>query len=85
MAINGGTAVRETTSLFRRARAAAACWRVLLTARLLRRSSEDAHLERCLQFKKGTKFRLSGGEIHFLGEKDGRRMNANETEWAERT
>ena len=60
----------ETTSLFGRARAAAACWWVLLTARFLRRNSVDAKVERCLQLKKGTKLRLSGGEIHLVVEKE---------------
>jgi hypothetical protein len=60
----------ETISLCERVRAAAVCWWVVLTARFLRRSTDDGRIERCLQLDKGTKFRLSGGEMYLVGEKD---------------
>lgn len=70
MVTNGKTSLQETNSLFERARTIVVCWWALLSAGLSRRTSDDAKVERCLQLKKGTKFRLSGGEMHLVVEKD---------------
>ncbi len=53
------------SSVIRRARDTLACWWVLLRAHVLGAGKTDPEIEHCLQLKKGTRFYIGGGEVHF--------------------
>lgn len=59
--------VSARPSFLRRTYDALACWWVLLRARIAPHNP-DPRLEHCLQVQKGTRFRLSGGQLDFLEE-----------------
>lgn len=54
--------------MFERARDTVKCWWVLLRAKLVRNREIDSQVETCLQLKKGTRFRLSGGQVQLLDD-----------------
>jgi hypothetical protein len=56
----------KAPSFFDAAYDTVACWWVLLRAKILHRSESDPQVQHCLQLQRGTRFQLSGGEIHFL-------------------
>jgi len=66
-------------TLLQRVRGALDCWYVLLRDKLVRQSRGGSQVTNCLQLKKGTRFRLSGGEVELLeddlGSRGGKRLS----------
>ena len=58
----------DRPSRFQRARDTVVCWLVLLRAKLVGGHQNDARVEQCLQLKKGTRFRLNGGQVELVEE-----------------
>ncbi len=55
---------------FQRARGAVVCWLVLFRAKLVGGHRNDPQVEQCLQLKKGTRFRLNGGQVELVEENE---------------
>ncbi len=64
-------AEEKKPKLSRRVRDAVACWYVLLLDKLFRHGRRGPQATNCLQLKKGTRFRLSGGEVQLLEDELG--------------
>lgn len=56
----------EGGSALRKARDFVVCWWVLLRAKLTGKRQEQLQVSNCLQLRKGTRFRLSGGQMQLL-------------------
>ena len=54
------------STLRQKVREAIACWYILLRDKYLRHGRGGSQVTNCLQLKKGTRFRLSGGEVQLL-------------------
>ncbi len=53
---------------FQSARDTVVCWLVLLRAKIVGGRRNTPQVEQCLQLKKGTRFRLNGGQVEFVEE-----------------
>lgn len=68
----------QEPTLLERTRDAVVCWWVLLKAKWTRQGRRSPEVSNCLQLKKGTRFRLTGGEIHVLEGETGQRARRSD-------